>query len=437
MNVETQTGYLDGIELELVDLADHFESAIVRYEYPYVDGADLENLGQKAGTVKVRCYFWDNAAQSTYNDHITLLNKLKGGGDHELLHPKYGIMRGMVESVDTRHDDRLRTAEVDFSFVKQGLNAIEASSSDAVDGALEGAFSASLDQQGIELAADLAEVGLDIDREFDPGQGLLAQLAWSTPSARSFIRQLDAGLARLSAYADEVTQPINSLTATLSYAANLPGRILGIVDRCLERVARLHDGLARFPARFHASLAFGLAKVATDLDSLLPADRVGAKTVLMKHLQLAASRRLALETGYLYAADQDARRLQQAQPASVFDALGRYTPPALLDVQPMNVLELEETLATTRTLLQAGVNAARSMQTLKEMAQALVDSASRVKQGTEQVVTVQVDGATPLQVICLRYGLPYSDAARIMALNPGLRNPSFASGQFLVYRGAA
>jgi prophage DNA circulation protein len=437
MNIETETGSLDGIDLEMVDISDHSESSIVRYEYPYVDGADLENMGLKAGTCKIRCYFYDNEAQSTYNDHIILLNKLKGCGEHELLHPIYGVMKGMVDSVDVRKDDRQRCAEIDISFVKRGIDAIQPSVADTVDAAQEGAFSAGVTEQLAELAADLSGSALDLHVNLDPGKTLLQQASGISSQARAFARQIDKALAGLSAYANGVTDPLNSLTATLTYAANIPGRILGIADHCVERVARLYDGLAKFPARLHASIQFGLAKLTTDLDSMLPADRVGAKAVLLKHVAIAASRRLALETGYIYAADQDARRAQKAQGTTApFDALGRYTPAAALDAVPMNVLELEDTLADTRALLQVSIDTARGMQSLKEMAQALTDSVSGVKLGAEQLVTVTIPSATPLHLICLQYGLPYSDAERIMALNPDLRDPSFCIGDLLIYRAA-
>jgi hypothetical protein len=280
----------------------------------------------------------------------------------------------------------------------------------------------------------MANSGLPWWALFTPDQPILAQVTGVSSQARSFARQIDAALGRLEAYASDVTQPLNSLVATINYATSIPGRILGTVDRCVERVARAYDGINKAPARFLASVQFGLLKISTDLDSFLPADRNGAKSMLLKHLRLASSRRLALEAAYTYAADQAARRVQQGQgTVQAFDSLGRYTPRPPLDVVPMNVLELEGTLASCRTLLQASVSEARSMQSLKDMALQLQESVSGVKATAENVVTITVDGLTPLHVICLQYGLPYTDAERIMALNPGLRNPTFAGGDLLIY----
>lgn len=434
MNIETQTGALDGIELEMVDISDRFEWAIVRYEYPYVDGADLDNQWEKAGSVRIRCYFFDNAGQSTYNDHITLLNNLRGGGEHELLHPKYGVLRGMVESLDVRHDERKRCAEIDFCFVKQGASRIEASQADTIDSIMEGLFPESAAEQDNELRNDLAGFGLDLAEELDSAASLSGQISGISSQSRAVVRQIDSALRQLDAFASEVTQPINSLVATISYGTSIPGRILGTLDRCVERVARLYDGIRKAPSRFLASTKFGLEKIEADLASFLPADRTGTKKLLLKHCRIAASRRLALETADAYGSDQGARRLQQRRGAvKSFDTLGRYTSRPPLDVIPMNVLELEDTLAESRTLLQAAIGEARSMDSLKEMALQLLDSVSTVKQSAERIITVTVDTPTPLHVLCLRYGLPYVDAERIMALNPDLRRPSFVTGAIKIY----
>ncbi|GAC1467386.1 MAG: hypothetical protein PVSMB11_02950 [Desulfuromonadaceae bacterium] len=49
---------IDGIPLEIETLDDQFEVAIARHEFPFKDGALLENMGQKDLTVTILCYFW-------------------------------------------------------------------------------------------------------------------------------------------------------------------------------------------------------------------------------------------------------------------------------------------------------------------------------------------------------------------------------------------
>jgi hypothetical protein len=39
----------------------------------------------------------------------------------------------------------------------------------------------------------------------------------------------------------------------------------------------------------------------------------------------------------------------------------------------------------------------------------------------------------PLHLVCLKYGLPYTDAERLLGVNRQIRNPNFADGEVLVY----
>jgi prophage DNA circulation protein len=432
---KTDVAYLDGILLEMEDISDSFQKAIARFERPYVDGADLEDMGQKARTVRIRCYFFDNAAQATYDDHLALVDHLKNRTASELNHPKYGVLAGMVEAFDVRHDDRERCAEVDITFVERGrAGRIPAAIVPEVDTAVESAFVTTVQEQTAAIAEEMAESGLDTTTDMVEGTSLLAQITGVTVQARAYARQIDTALGHLAAYASTVTQPVNSLTATINYGASIPGRILGTVDQAVERVARLHDAIESSPSRFQAGIDFGLLKIEEDLDTFLPDDRHGAKAMLLKQVKLSAARRLALETAYIYAADRDGRRTQRTQAsATAFDQTGKYSARQEPDTQPMNVAELEQTLAAAGTRLQAAVDAERSLEGLKAMALALVDAVNEVKVTAENVATVAVDNIVPLHLICLRYGLPYADAERLVALNPGIRNPSFIEGEVKVY----
>ncbi len=409
--LDLKISYLNNTRLEMVDVSDHFEKAIIRYEYPYADGADLEDMGEKAHTLKIRCYFFDNAGQQTYDDHITLLNELKSKNDFVLIHPTYGALAVKIDSIDVRQDDRKRCAEVDIAFVEHGIEAIGPAPTNAVDAKVEAALTTNL--------AEITDNWLFVPK---PLQAL------------SFAHMIANAIGYLEAYMSDITQPINSLVSTINYATSIPGQILGTLDKCVERIARAYDGISSFPARFLASVNFGLATIQTSLDSFLLTDKSGAKILLMNQLTIASSRRLALETAYVYAADQAARLVQQSAGAvSTFDVMGNYSPSTPPDVVPMDVSDLENTLASSRTLLQSAISIDRTMYSLKDMALQLQTSVSAVKMTAEQVITIMVDGPTPLHVICLQYGLPYTDAYRIMALNPLLRNPNSTSGTLQIY----
>jgi prophage DNA circulation protein len=413
MNIETETGWLDDIELEMVDISDTFSKAIARYEYPYADGADLEDMGQKARTLKIRCYFFDNAAQSTYNDHITLIDYLSRKSDFELLHPKYGILHGKVENVNVRHDERKRCAEVDIDFIEQMRDSIEASVAEDVADSVETAFeNAQEEQYSSIVTAAIAAVGSKVMIDVPAENSLMVQFVGLTGPVRDFAAEVDVYVRRFEAQAIDITNPANSLVAGIHYATNLPGRLLGSITRAVERHARLFDALAAAPARFLASLDNGLLKlqvtIAVPSSGRRAAAALSARSLIAATLKIACAQRLALEAAYLYQADDRA------------------------DSRAMNANDLEASLALVRTRLQEALDLDRGITGLTAMACSLLEHVTAAKSDRESLITVDIDRPLPLHIICLRYGLSSADAERLQALNR-FRNTNSISGEVQIY----
>lgn len=68
-----------GVIVALETIDDTFEKAIVRYDYPYADGADLEDLGQKGRVIRARAHFWDDADAETSAAHAWAAHKRSCG----------------------------------------------------------------------------------------------------------------------------------------------------------------------------------------------------------------------------------------------------------------------------------------------------------------------------------------------------------------------
>ena len=75
---------LDDFVLEMENIEDSIEKAIAKYEFPFRDGALLEDMGQKARVIKLRCY-WYEETYEVHKDFIKHLDKTKV---FELLHPQ-------------------------------------------------------------------------------------------------------------------------------------------------------------------------------------------------------------------------------------------------------------------------------------------------------------------------------------------------------------
>ena len=410
---ETQTGMLAGYLLEMETIEDTFSKAIAQYEYPYADGADLEDMGQKAHTLKIRCYFWDDEEQETYGDHIELINSLEGKELIDFVHPKYGLMQVAIESIAIEHNDLRRTAQLDIALIEQMQDDTEPAADTSVLSSSEQAYIDGQDQQQDKLSSDIknkvpAADGGAVGKTLDADKGLLEQVQEYSNITRSFVGGVEGYISTAEAVVNQVVSPVNSLQATIIYAENLPGRILGSITGAVEKVALLYTSLRDFPNIFMSRLDDAF----TDLqDSFLT---FGNDTVMNDHLKIACAQRIALEAAAIYADDEQA--FVDADP----------------DIQIMNIRELEETLAIVRARLEAAIAIARDMDSLKQTAENLLNHVNTVRLEREKMIAVTLDNPMPLHLVCLKYGLPYTDAERLLRVNH-IRQPNFTKGEVLVY----
>jgi len=418
-------GDLDGIAIEMETIDDGFEKAIAEYDYPFADGVDTEDMGQKGRTVRVRCFFWDDAEQSTYSNHITLIDNLSSKSLHEFSHPKYGLMKCRIKTVSVRHNDMTRYAEVDLAILEQMRGSIEPTILPSIVSSLEEAYVQGQEEQQDKLAGDLkgalpaGDAGF-ITKALSDASSLAAQAQEYTDKTRSFVSSVEGYISTAEAVVDQVTSPVNSLQATIDYSLTLPGRILGSIAGAVEKVALLYVSLKNYPSRFLDKLDDAFDDLADSFKAFGDGDASStgsvAEDVMAAHLEIACAQRMALEAASLFDADETAFRE------------GTDT-----DYQVMNIRELETALAIVRRRIETAVEKAREMQSLKTMAESLLIHVNKVRLEREKMLEVVLDNPMPLHLVCLKYGLPYTDAERLLAVNRQIRNPNFTSGEVMVY----
>lgn len=420
---ELDEGLLADVIIQMETVEDSFEKSLARYDYPYADGTDLEDMGQKAHTIRVRCWFWDDAENQSYDEHTLLLDVLATKDLLDFLHPKYGLLKGKIESIIVRHDDHVRAAAIDLTFVEQMRQAIAVSVAQSVQSAAEEAFIATQAAQEDLLAADIAahlplSDGDAVAQPLDPAQSLLAHVRGYSQNARLLTAGIEAALSEVESAVSAIVSPADSIQATLAYGATLPGRILGELGRILEKYGLLYSSLQQYPSLYISRLDDAL----TDLETAYavftaratsPAG-VAAGSLMSRHLLISGAQRLALEAATLYAADQAA-------------AVGREGSAAV-----MTIGELETTLSVVRARLDRAVSAARTLDGLKTMAVALLNQVNSVRLEREKMVRVTLDNPMPLHLVCLKYGLPYTDAERLLRINR-ISRPNYTEGVISVY----
>lgn len=421
--LEADEGLLNDIIIQFETIEDTFEKAIARYDYPFADGADLEDMGQKAHLIRFRCWFWDDTENQSYDTHTLVLDSLVTRDLLDFVHPKYGLLKGKVESVAVYHNEAIRTAAIEIMFIEQMRADLSVAPAASVLPASEEAYQAAQTAQesllakalaGILPASDIAAVSAALSS----AQGLLAQMQGYTSTTRAAVAEVEKYIATAQATVSQVVSPVNSLQSTINYSLTLPGRVLGSLSGAVEKTARLCDSLWNYPGQFISKLDSAMTDLQNYFTTLghsaSSASGQAAGSVMRDHLALACAQRLALEAAALYTDDYNA-----AQEADA-------------DFQVMTINELEATLAVVRARLANAIAIARDMEQLKTMAAALLTQVNSVRLEREKMITVTLDNAMPLHLVCLKYGLPYGDAERLIRVNR-ISRPNFTSGEVAVY----
>jgi len=413
---------LDSFTLEMENIEDAIEKAIARHEFPFRAGALLEDMGQRPRTIRFRCYWYGE----TYETHKEFVKHLAKRERFELLHPKYGMVKGAVESVAIRHDDRLRTAEVDVSYVEGLIESAEPERRPDVLAATEDNFVAGQQELITEINQDAIDLlgteGNDIvTATIDPTQIVSSQIKALTQRGREYLKAVDKYVAELGGTSNTISNPAGSLLGLIQYPTTIGGLITGNLARTMERYTLLYDSLGASPRRYLAQLKDSLGELGL------------THTHFTKHTAIAAVQRRALETAAIYKDDEAVRiEVKQREAETSFDALGNYIgtddPGSIMTID-----EIEGTLAEIRTDIQAAVTSARGMGSLKQTAETLLVYVSRIKLERDKIITVETPGEMPLHLICLRYGLPCACAERIHSIN-AIKHPNYVpAGEVRIY----
>lgn len=429
---------IDGFDLEIEHIEDSFERSIAKHEFPKRNGALLENMGLKARTVKFRCYWYEE----TYETHKEFIKHLDKTETFELLHPKYGLMKGEIESVTIRADDREKTAEVDLTFIEGRIGQNQAATGakfinkgdvewdtedDFADGQADLIDEIEEDARitlGAEAKAIMAAVLDPMKRLQEQFSNLSAPALEYVKAAQDFIDECDDALS-------EIAEPADSILSIITYPSTLPGIVAGSIAQMMERVTVSLESLKSSPTRYIASLRDAYASFGEDEEM---GDLVSTGFDAPKYVTIAAAQRESLEAAYVFAEDESARQVTRAlEETPAFDMLGNYIKPqetqAILTVD-----EIEEILGGVREDTQAAVNLARSRQTLKDTAAGLVAHVNDIKLERDKIVSVETTNILPLHLVCLANGLPYNYAGRIKSINNTIKNPTFTpSGEVKIY----
>ncbi|TKI08667.1 DNA circularization protein [Martelella alba] len=110
-----------GVQFDIINTRDSVQRDIAQHEYPYKNGANIEDLGAKPRSLQVQAVFWGDDYESRLQSFLAALDT-QGAG--ELIHPVFGSMPSMQCFLyQVNHEaESPDYCTIDIQFLQSGLD---------------------------------------------------------------------------------------------------------------------------------------------------------------------------------------------------------------------------------------------------------------------------------------------------------------------------
>lgn len=409
------------IEFEFVEIEDGFRKTMAKFEYPYTNGGDLEDMGLEPREVRLKAIFLED----TYDKLGAFMAALEERGPGEVVHPVFGTFKAVPMIVSMRHDERAYYAEVDITFIEhKDLSVVTPVLGAGVKLNLGSEQTAeTIDEADAALRDELKDAGVP---EGIPAAGLgeggyMATISGYMSKVRDVVRKVDSVVSTVKGYINAATSPFKLITSVVTFATNLPGTVLGSFAEGIESVAGAYSSLINAPGKFVDSLEIGLSKIEKALGDFEGDDSLKASWHVCKSSALFAAATLEL------AVDEAAENgtTMNLKSYGVSAEASRTT--------VMTIDEIDEVAAVAREALNAAISTVREVYgdagyelelTLKRQALTIQEMADAVRLKREKIVEYEVPSSAPLHVIAFNLYGDAEEAERLLRINK-IRNPNF------------
>ena len=421
---EDKISMLGPWKLKLVSIGDDISHAIAETTYPYKNGADLEDMGVNPEGLKFSCALNNEDYDNNYEPlHKWFLSIFKE--PVELVHPKFGTLKGYPKNSSFNEDRRRRHADFTFEFEVANIQPDIQSYSDPYASNFEEAVALNEDVVA-EVALTMQQTGVpDIAGSSD--WSLLDVWASLGDKARNFAEATSKAMGKMLGAIEEVKAPLDAISTSIDYVDSLSGTLAKAIQGCCDSFVAVSRKVTARKGKSRASVA----TLVSDLSTMLASLNEAPASVQASFATIAAST-IATETAKLISDDE--KKMGEsiaAEGVELDDAEGR----PLADEKTPYLLtpaDLEDTLAMSRAFIQKVLPIAISPYRLKKQAATLSDAVLRLKMEYMTTKTLKLSHDTPLHKIALDNGLNYKAAERLCALND-VKNPTFMNGEVLVY----
>lgn len=422
-----------GVKFDVVRTRDGRQKATAAHEYPYLDGADIEDMGARARHFSLTAIFWGDNYESALQGFIKALDQL---GSAELIHPIYGsIPKAQVLDYEVEHDaDHVDHCLVELHFEEstpsnpffvqqlpaQKARAVSVLTTTARSGgiaafgsALSSLKSAQGNLQQLNALRDVMTSTLSAVR--GQIQGIIGTTLDIIEYPQAFAADIVSyfsGMADLRSFdIGVIGSDWKSLTDQFGNVVQLPGSINRGTAVTSSPTGMVSVGLSPVTSGLDPTSGVPITPVAiASTAALMPAGADPSNVNLVEAVvRLAATLQLADTASSILASEADAPTLSPVEIEQIID-----------DTRTA----IEATIAQHRAAFDIGISRPVT-ETLKDIALAIQTAAIVVINALPTLTTRMVDAPGNLTLIAFRWYGDYTRADELGRLNPAIRNPNF------------
>ena len=429
-----QNASFRGVQFEVLNTDEQISRDHAVYEYPFVDGADLHDLGRKARPFRMTAFLWGDDYEYKLGKLTAALDE---GGDGELIHPVYGSVPSViVTGYSIRHDaESPDSCTIDMSFLENRTGSALFSTP------LPELFAQQLFDELDTLQARLSDFFDAVTAPLNTVNSMIkkAQTVRATlvNTLLSFKSDFVSTVDNIVSLAGEPGKFINELAEVLEIHTSDVGQPVPVLQR-VDSATR--TGLAgETTVASSATVMNCWNKVITDMDEFvsLPVTLVSGDKVAEVALPADASPDDVQDVKAVYATQAASELASVAMAILVDDAqseqlipadIGRLVGDVRTRLQAAITLFREryegERERITETASPLGLMYPEIIQSMKNVAATVQDVGLLVLSRRPPLTQKQVQADSCLLLLAWQWSGDYSRAAELQRLNPQLRDPN-------------
>lgn len=418
-----------GVTFDVVNTRDSASRDTAVYEYPYVDGGDVDDLGRKPRNLRITSLFWGDDYETRLQSFLAALDKR---GNAELIHPVFGSMPYMqcieyqasheAENVDYcvvevvflqakpevpffGSDNPLSQADIIFNQVQSTLDMAQT----AIDNVLAPLRTA---KKWMKRIKGLATTSLNMVTVL---KGELTGFVSTTTDfinyPKAYMNDLQSALSLTSLSSkSSVSNNPGSYASTSSDVTGVAGIIMAdwkSGNTSLQEVAALPEQL--ITGQTTSAVATPSGSSVSDIAELVTA------TQIQVALQLAtdASDILSDESVITLLSPDDVEQIAGDTRKAIQQA-----------IDLTRELFADDTQAVSSSVSASGVTWQPVVNGLKDIALAVQELGTTVITQRPPLTTRTVEADCNLHLLAHLWYADYSRASELLRLNPTLRNPN-------------